>query len=376
VPRPFKPVKTPLYQQVLTHLRGEIARLSPGSRLEPEHAMATKFSVSVVTIREALRILASEKLIERHAGRGTFVSESAPAFTSGHVAILIDQDVSHPQSSPVYLGMAQTLREHLARHGVGSRLYVGNNPPGVQKPDLNSPEFLIDLKDGKISGVAALLAQPSREWLDEVERQQLPVVAFGHMKGFPNRCEFTADYLPRSLEMLRTQGCRTVGFIGWFGHAVDPAPHLENLRRQIELQAMETRLSWIRYDGNPCEEGAGWEKFRELWLAETEKPQGVIVSDDLLFKSVIPAIPELGIAVPEELRLVVRTNKGVPLLCPFPISRLEANPKECAINLGEKLLTLLAGKPLDEPLTHFPLTALDECSMPQMGKKSRPLAGV
>ncbi|HWL53900.1 MAG TPA: GntR family transcriptional regulator [Chthoniobacteraceae bacterium] len=376
MPHPFKPVKTPLYQQVLTHLRGEIARLSPGSRLEPEHAMAARFSVSVVTIREALRILASENMIERHAGRGTFVSEGAPAANTGHVAILIDQDVSHPQSSPVYLRMAQTLREHLAGEGVGSRLYVGNNPPGVQKPDLNSPEFLIDLKEGKISGVAALLAQPSRQWLDEVERQQLPVVAFGHMEGYANRCEFVADYLPRSLEMLRAQGCRTVGFVGWFGHAVDPAPHLANLCREIERLGMETRLSWVRHDGNPCEEGAGWEKFRELWRAETEKPQGVIISDDLLFKSVIPAIPELGIAVPEELRLVVRTNKGIPLLCPFPISRLEADPKECAIHLGEKLLTLLAGKPLDEPLTHVPLVALDEWSMPQMGKKGRSLAKV
>ncbi len=352
--RSFRPVKSPLYQQLVEHLRPEVAALPPGTQLEPEQQMAKRFSVSVITVREALRILASEQWIERHPGRGTFIlPRPEPTAAQGrHVAFLIDEDVSHPQSSPVYLKIAQHLREQLAARGISSRLYVGNNPPGHPKPDLNSPEFLADLQGGKILAVAAILAQPSPVWLEEVERQRLPVVVFGNRFALSTIVE--PVYLPDAITLLREAGCRRIAFIGWFGHKTDLSPHVNDLLSQLEAQGMETRPEWIRYDGNPCTVGSGWEEFREVWLAHPEKPDGLIVSDDLLFKGVIPAISKLRIDVPGELHIVTRSNQGVSALAPFPVSRLEIVPQEIALSLEEQLLTLLEGRTPEETLRRIP----------------------
>ncbi len=358
LPMSFKPTRTALYQQVTEHLRREIAAKEPGARLEPEHQMARRFSVSVITVREALRILTSEGRIARHPGRGTFVLPPEKVSTGRHVAILIDEDVSHPQSSQVYLRIAQALRARLAEAGVGSRLYVGQNPPGNPKPELNSPEFLVDLEAGKIGAVAALLAQPSSSWVPVAERQSLPVVGFGG--NFPAGVLANGPFFPPALEVLKGLGCRRVAALTWFGFITHHAERVEAFNRLVSEHGLETRPEWVQYGENPSVLGAGWEAFRTLWMAYPEKPDALIISDDMLFKGFLPAVSELRLNIPEDLHVVVRTNKDVGILYPFPITRFELDPKAVAEALAGKLQQLLRGEALEEPLTLVPHVLLKE----------------
>jgi GntR family transcriptional regulator len=67
--------KLPLWYQLSQLIRAEIinGNLGVGSRIEPETELATKFDVSVITVRQALKSLEAEGLITRQRGRGTFV---------------------------------------------------------------------------------------------------------------------------------------------------------------------------------------------------------------------------------------------------------------------------------------------------------------
>lgn len=73
----------PAYQQVANQLRTLIIQgeLVPGDRLPPEGELGASFGVSRSTIREALRSLASQGLIETTRGTtgGTFVATIKPA---------------------------------------------------------------------------------------------------------------------------------------------------------------------------------------------------------------------------------------------------------------------------------------------------------
>jgi GntR family transcriptional regulator len=66
----------PVYVRIRETLRGEITNgmLKRGERLPPEHELATKFSVSRMTIRESLEDLVDEGLLYRRHGVGTFVA--------------------------------------------------------------------------------------------------------------------------------------------------------------------------------------------------------------------------------------------------------------------------------------------------------------
>lgn len=72
----------PAYQQVADQLRELIldGSLSPGDRLPPESEIGGNFGVSRSTVREALRVLASQGLVRTVRGTtgGTFVSHIEP----------------------------------------------------------------------------------------------------------------------------------------------------------------------------------------------------------------------------------------------------------------------------------------------------------
>ena len=65
----------PLYHQVKTQiLRGiEAGQWHPEDRLPSEDELAERFSVSKITVRQAMRELAQLGYVRREQGRGTFV---------------------------------------------------------------------------------------------------------------------------------------------------------------------------------------------------------------------------------------------------------------------------------------------------------------
>ncbi|MCC3774081.1 GntR family transcriptional regulator [Streptomyces sp. UNOB3_S3] len=69
------------YERIADDIREQIraGQLPPGDRLPAESALAEQYGRSVPTIREALRLLRDEGLIEKQHGRGTFVRQARTA---------------------------------------------------------------------------------------------------------------------------------------------------------------------------------------------------------------------------------------------------------------------------------------------------------
>jgi len=64
-----------MYTEIVLQIRGMIDRgeLRPGDRLPPERTLAGMFAVSRNTVREAIKALAEQDLVESRQGAGTFV---------------------------------------------------------------------------------------------------------------------------------------------------------------------------------------------------------------------------------------------------------------------------------------------------------------
>ena len=79
----------PAYQQVADQLRTLVigGELASGDRLPPEGELAASFGVSRSTVREALRVLASQGLVETTRGTtgGTFVTRIRPAAVTSYL---------------------------------------------------------------------------------------------------------------------------------------------------------------------------------------------------------------------------------------------------------------------------------------------------
>ncbi|GGP72479.1 GntR family transcriptional regulator [Streptomyces abikoensis] len=71
------------YEIVADALRHQIetGKLKEGARLPSEAALADEHSVSVPTLREALRLLEADGLVEKQQGKGNYVSQTRPRIT-------------------------------------------------------------------------------------------------------------------------------------------------------------------------------------------------------------------------------------------------------------------------------------------------------
>jgi GntR family transcriptional regulator, arabinose operon transcriptional repressor len=74
----------PLYEKIYQHILHEIKSgvLKEGDRIPTELELADQFHVSRITTKKSLEILAQAGLIERHRGRGSFVSTNLPELHS------------------------------------------------------------------------------------------------------------------------------------------------------------------------------------------------------------------------------------------------------------------------------------------------------
>src|ERR671924_169963 len=68
--------RVPRYHRIAESLRDRIhgGRLTPGTRLDNQRALAKSFGVTLMTLRQALEVLERERRIVRRHGLGTFVA--------------------------------------------------------------------------------------------------------------------------------------------------------------------------------------------------------------------------------------------------------------------------------------------------------------
>jgi GntR family transcriptional regulator len=67
-------VTTPRYLDIADYLRRLIAASRPGDRLPSEAELCERFGVSRMTVRQAVQLLANERLLVRRRGEGTFTA--------------------------------------------------------------------------------------------------------------------------------------------------------------------------------------------------------------------------------------------------------------------------------------------------------------
>ena len=159
----------------------------------------------------------------------------------------------------------------------------------------------------------------------------------------------------KAVNYLAEKGATRIGLL-YFGNSKSnpPNPLAEaTSRRTIFKQEMAkvglpVNEKWMIANIPLITPGAGWESFRELWFAENQKPDGLIVTDDILFQEAIMAICELGIKVPDQLTICTHANKGGFTLYPFPVARIELDVDYQANLMGEMLLRAVRGEPIAE----------------------------
>ncbi len=329
-------------------LRREIeAKEGNGVRLDAVTALAARFETSVNTILEALGILERDGLVERRRGSGVYIR---PQGGLRIVGILVEHDILHPRCSVYHTQVVRELRLFLARQGFQTNLYVGEVPFGTADPErVTSQHFLSDLAARRLDGVAVVCSRMLPDLTAALDRAQVPVVS--DVEG--PYCSHVGNgerMVAEGVRLLAAQGRRRLALMAWRSDGLADA-----FGRAMAAAGLPLTPGWVRDDLLPEWPGAGWEEFREIWTAHAEKPDGLLVTDDILFRDAMIAIRGAGVALPEQLAIVAHATRGADIAYPESVTRLEIDPTEAAGLMGGALTRLLAGKPLprERPLLPF-----------------------
>lgn len=354
------PVRRQLHQEVADILRSKVLpRHQAGQRLPTERQLSERFAVSVVTVREALRSLAQEGLVKRRHGSGTYVTDRRQ---QQHVGVYAEMDIFHPRISYFWLRLIRQLRLFFEERGFRVRLYLGHLQPGDEPNEPTCADFLKDVAHDRLCGVATIATPPHPKWMERLQKQDIPIVggadeyAFG-VGGDPARM------VREGTRYLLERGRRRIALLGW------KSPRQLKDQKDVYLDAFQAVMaelgapilqSWIRRDLYPVLPGAGWDAFREVWSVSAEKPDGLLVCDDVLFGDVSAAILAAGIRVPEQLMVVTHANKGTGAHYFFPTVRMEYDPDDFALAMGEMLLKRMRKEPVATPKVQLAFRRIED----------------
>jgi GntR family transcriptional regulator len=250
----------PLHRQLFLVLRDQIRRgsISPGDALPTEHGLGEQFGVSRITVRRALQDLTEQGYVERRHGRGTFVSDWAPAETR----------------SPTL-----TVRESLRKAQLETTVEVIESelrrpPPGIRAAlELDDPQalYVLRVRNNKRGGDPLLLTET---WLPaafsgavnrrtRTRRAMYEVLASAGVDMGRIAQALTAEIAdPRTAQLLRTDIGAALLRINRLVYDTDDRPieHLSiylsparsRIRMDIEPQDIDTAASgFIAHDVGP-----------------------------------------------------------------------------------------------------------------------------
>lgn len=331
-----------LHEQIADVLRDEIlTKHSPGDRLDADTKQAERFSTSVITIRDAMRLLCQEGILLRKHGSGTYVRDRRQV---GTIAVIASEDVLSAPKSFYFLAAFRRVQRKLEDAHWSTTLLLDPRARRIEESK-TAEDLLLALGENPsrpIKGAVAVVAGSPRMGL--LEEKDIPVVG-----GWPGSKYVVHNdheqHVREATQYLLELGRRRIAFLQPVSLDANPEWFLQRVfREELEKAGVPFRKDWVCGDVDPTAPNSCWDRFRAMWGKDKEKPDALLVALDSAFRDAVPAILSLNLRVPKDLVVVTHANKGSDILYPFPTARVEFDPMEYADKLVDMLLKRIEKK--------------------------------
>ncbi|MDD5706324.1 MAG: substrate-binding domain-containing protein [Kiritimatiellae bacterium] len=338
-------VRLPIYRTIASSLREEIAtRYEPGELLPSENALAERFHVNRLTLRQAVELLERDGLVrrERGRGRGTVVLDRN---AEGEFAVVVQPQRLCPGAAPYYslTGTALSDAVSACNQRWTAKLHVGrltdDDAAHLASLDLLDVQVL-----SRLRGVFTFHELGSMQ--ARLTEALVPVVFMGttvenegaHAAGEANRVGFDLFFLYNNLlRHLRQAGCRRIGV---FSLRDREGLRVPRIRKIAATHGLSLKSEWVAEANERRAELDGYESFLRLWNTGA-RPDGLMVTDDTICCGVLRAALQCGVRLPEQLRLVSHANRGVSFPYHKAVTRVEFDPTaqaRSAVGMMQQLL--------------------------------------
>jgi DNA-binding LacI/PurR family transcriptional regulator len=309
---PKSPVSIPaqLRELIMEDIAAQVYK--PGERFESERGLAERFGVSRASVRETISGLIDSGILQRTAGRGTFVADPAVKGKPQQIVILISAEILHFTT-----GYGQVLRgAESACSKSGDTLIlrvIGNEPFEINAEQDAQPDGVII-----VGGVRKDVAQRYRDlrvpiaMVDLLERQEtseIEAVRIDYASG-----------TEVAMERLHELGHTRIGFIGFSGsHKYELYwQSLERLRLGYDPGCVEF-LHPLDLEPGVL---SGLRRMQTI-LARGRRPTAILATNDFVALGALEALTIAGLQVPNDISVIGYDDLKVPTSPPLSTIRAD-----------------------------------------------------
>lgn len=362
------------YQRIYRTLQAAIAsgEYKTGQRLPSESELVKKFGASRITVNRALRELQLLGTIERRAGSGSYVrAEVERSYTFG---LFIPELGQTEIFEPICQGMvaAGSPHDHV--------LIWGKTLASTETTEAEAKDVCRRLITNKVSGVffAPFEASACKDELNQtvvatLSAAQIPTVLLDRdVVDYPERSKYDVVGIDNRragfvvTQHLLNAGCRRIGFIG--------RPHLAPscVARARGYEDAVT-CSAVAADSRFVERLDPADRTSVAEVMQRFRPDGIVCSNDRTAALLMKTLDQLGIAVPDEVRLVAFDDVKYASLVSIPLTTIHQPCAELGATAIQTMIQRIErpDMPARDILVDFFLAVRESCGT----RSSRVTAG-
>jgi GntR family transcriptional regulator, arabinose operon transcriptional repressor len=339
------------YKLVQNTIREKISRgeWRPGFKIPSERDLGKEFSLHRLTVSKSLVNLATEGLLVRRRGQGTFVSDQTIQSKTQRKFIKFIPSVSSKEGITVRHGVLEGIHRVLAKAGyhVGVDFYHNVT---------EEIELLRQDKDPYHAGFAIWYV-PDEQIRRELERLKNEGYPFVLVDAYPDNLEtdyVVTDNIEGSQSVVRylTQaGHKSITYISRKTDRTSLEDRLTGfVRGMITCRQPITEKSTILLNGNnenALEEVAA---VLDFLLSGPAKPTAIFFSHDDLALRAIDILRAKNIRVPEDISIVGYDNIDASAYGPVPLTTVAQDFFEIGTIAGQILLERFENKSGSRPI--------------------------
>ena len=294
----------PKYKEVAKALIDGIkdGTYKPLGRLPSESELAGKFGASRVTVRQGIKLLEENGLVDRFQGRGTFVVElngdNEPLNGPNHIILLII-DPTKPHERYIQWAMNESAR----LSGVGIALTVSF----VSSQDLIQGKFPAVLTQDNI-GFVLIDGQMNESHIGLTKKLKVPYFVIGNHpipREIPQvRIDCNSIAINATRFLLNDLKSKNVALF------VEPL-HLFYTRELVGGYSKVMKESGLPTNIQLCDNDDGSDHIKNMLLSYGEKKPFSIVTTDQIAKSVLEVYEQEGLSTEENPILVLGAMENV-----------------------------------------------------------------
>lgn len=316
--------------------------LQPGDLLPRQSDLLPQLGLCQGTVSAAMRWLVEDGVVTRRKCAGTTVSNLKP-LNAGRLIWSVGIVMPDVYETPFFPTLTHFLHKYLALEGCANRVYIiASDALPADAVEVRRADEFTGLDEDLEAGMLDAVITPTRLVLSEV-----PVCS----AAGPEWAEFgvtidQAAMVRDACRLLLGGGCRRLALLASESATSAPSTCRDVFCSELKKNSFAVRPQNVI--GSPPGLASGREVAdRLLSRSSDERPDGLVVLDDVTAQGVSVRIREAGDYAPQ---MAVQTNRQAPLAFPLPALHFEVDVEGLARRAVEKTVAALLNPALPKTL--------------------------